>query len=123
MTESSPSTAKAEDFSLVLGGPLFQLFRRAHLSGDGLELVRRRILVGLSPGYPCCSCRWSTARPWARSSPPSCWTSTPSALPGRAAAADLGGTHRSSARMQVVVGQFVTQGLVTEGSDRASMPP
>jgi len=33
------------DFSLVLGGPLFQLIRRAHLSGDALELLRRRILV------------------------------------------------------------------------------
>jgi hypothetical protein len=33
------------DFSLVLGGPLFQLYRRAHLSGDALELLRRRILV------------------------------------------------------------------------------
>jgi hypothetical protein len=36
---------KAPDFSLVLGGPLFQLFRRAHLSGDTLELLRRRVLV------------------------------------------------------------------------------
>ncbi len=33
------------DFSLVLGGPLYQLFRRAHLSGDTLQLLRRRILV------------------------------------------------------------------------------
>ena len=33
------------DFSLVLGGPLFQLFRRAHLSGDTLELLRRRVLI------------------------------------------------------------------------------
>ena len=33
------------DFSLVLGGPLFQLFRRAHLSGDALDLARRRILL------------------------------------------------------------------------------
>jgi hypothetical protein len=33
------------DFSLVLGGPLFQLFRRTHLSGDTLELLRRRILA------------------------------------------------------------------------------
>lgn len=33
------------DFSLVLGGPLFQLFRRARLSGDGLEFLRRRALV------------------------------------------------------------------------------
>ena len=29
----------------MLGGPLFQVFRRAHLSGDGLELLRRRIVV------------------------------------------------------------------------------
>jgi hypothetical protein len=34
-----------EDFSLVLGGPLFQLLRRTHLSGDALELMRQRILV------------------------------------------------------------------------------
>jgi hypothetical protein len=33
------------DFSLVLGGPLYQLFRRAHLAGDALQLVRRRVLV------------------------------------------------------------------------------
>jgi hypothetical protein len=32
-------------FSLVLGGPLYQLFRSAHLSGTGLELLRRRIVV------------------------------------------------------------------------------
>jgi hypothetical protein len=34
-----------QDFSLVLGGPLFQLMRRAHLSDDALQLVRQRILV------------------------------------------------------------------------------
>jgi hypothetical protein len=33
------------DFSLVLGGPTFQLFRKAHLVGDGLELLQRRLLV------------------------------------------------------------------------------
>jgi hypothetical protein len=36
---------ETQDFSLVLGGPLFQLFRQAHLTGDALELLRRRILV------------------------------------------------------------------------------
>jgi hypothetical protein len=34
-----------QDFSLVLGGPLFQLLRRSHLSGDALQLVRGRIVV------------------------------------------------------------------------------
>src|SRR5258707_14643641 len=33
------------DFSLVLGGPLFQIYRRAHLSGPVLELLWRRVLV------------------------------------------------------------------------------
>jgi hypothetical protein len=33
------------DFSLVLGGPLYQMLRRTHLSGDALELVRRRVVV------------------------------------------------------------------------------
>src|ERR1700733_7660913 len=32
------------DFSLVLGGPLYQMFRRAHLTGPTLELLRRRVL-------------------------------------------------------------------------------
>ena len=35
----------AIDFSLVLGGPLFQLCRRTHLSGDALELLLRRMLA------------------------------------------------------------------------------
>lgn len=33
------------DFSLVLGGPLFQLLRRTHLADDALEMVRQRIVV------------------------------------------------------------------------------
>ena len=37
LTEESP------DFSLVLGGPIFQMLRRSHLSGDALELLHRRI--------------------------------------------------------------------------------
>jgi hypothetical protein len=35
----------AGDFSLVLGGPLFQLLRRAHLTDDALKLVRQRVIV------------------------------------------------------------------------------
>ena len=33
------------DFSLVLGGPIFQLLRRTHLTDDALELVHQRIIV------------------------------------------------------------------------------
>lgn len=34
-----------QDFSLVLGGPFFQLLRRTHLSDDTLRLVRQRIII------------------------------------------------------------------------------
>jgi len=44
MTEAN-SLEKPSDFSLVLGGPIFQLFRRSHLTGDGLELLHRRLLI------------------------------------------------------------------------------
>jgi hypothetical protein len=37
----------SENFSLVLGGPLFQLLRKAHLEGDALELLHRRILASV----------------------------------------------------------------------------
>ena len=72
--ESKPDAAElkshfrgsARDYSLVLGGPLFQLFRKAHLAGDDLELLYRRVLaitgiawlpllllstIGLVPGH------------------------------------------------------------------------
>jgi hypothetical protein len=35
----------AQNFSLVLGGPLFQLLRRIHLSDDALLLLLQRIIV------------------------------------------------------------------------------
>lgn len=38
-------TKEPAEFSLVLGGPLFQFFRRTHLAGDKLQLLPRRILV------------------------------------------------------------------------------
>src|SRR6267142_1090310 len=43
---SAPAILQEQpDFSLVLGGPLFQIFRQAHLSGSALELLRRRVLI------------------------------------------------------------------------------
>ena len=45
VTESAQASPLEEDFSIVIGGPLFQALRRAHLSGDALELIRRRIVV------------------------------------------------------------------------------
>jgi hypothetical protein len=36
---------QAGNFSLVLGGPLYQLLRRAHLSDDALHQARQRVVV------------------------------------------------------------------------------
>ena len=38
-----PADPKRPEFSLVLGGPLYQLYRKAHLSGPALELLKRRV--------------------------------------------------------------------------------
>ncbi len=45
--EQSPPAASltTTDFSLVLGGPLYQLLRRAHLSDDALTLLKRRVVI------------------------------------------------------------------------------
>lgn len=36
---------ESDDFSLVLGGPIYQLFRKTHLAGGDLELLNRRLLL------------------------------------------------------------------------------
>ncbi|HEU4624523.1 MAG TPA: hypothetical protein VFS52_07170 [Steroidobacteraceae bacterium] len=42
---ASTRAAEPHDFSVVLGGPLYQTYRRTHLCGPTLELVVRRIIV------------------------------------------------------------------------------
>jgi len=44
-TFDEPFLKEPPDFSLVLGGPLYQLWRRTHLAGDTRQLLRRRIIV------------------------------------------------------------------------------
>jgi hypothetical protein len=40
-----PLSAPPPDFSLVLGGPLYQLWRGTRLAGDTLQLLHRRVIV------------------------------------------------------------------------------
>jgi hypothetical protein len=40
-----PDNKQTDDFSLVLGGPLFQFLMRARLTTDTLNLVKRRVIV------------------------------------------------------------------------------
>src|SRR5215472_1942858 len=44
-TTSATFLEKMQDFSLVLGGPIFQVLRKVHLSGDHLELQKRRLIA------------------------------------------------------------------------------
>ncbi len=41
---TTPEFKIPDDFSLVQGGPLFQLFIRSHLATSGLDLLKRRIV-------------------------------------------------------------------------------
>lgn len=41
----SPDSKQLDDFSLVLGGPLFQLLIRSRISTDTLALLKRRLIV------------------------------------------------------------------------------
>jgi hypothetical protein len=45
LVPEAPLLKDPGDFSLILGGPLYQLLRRTHLSGDALQLLRRRIIA------------------------------------------------------------------------------
>ncbi len=47
-TRSGATSPSSVDFSLMLGGPLFQLWRRSHLTDDALTLVHRRIVVAVA---------------------------------------------------------------------------
>ena len=44
---SEPSRPAGVPFSLVIGGPLYRLLRRAHLDGDEHELVWRRVILAI----------------------------------------------------------------------------
>jgi hypothetical protein len=45
MTTKPAFLEDSQDFSLVMGGPLFQVLRRSRLIGDHLELLYRRLLT------------------------------------------------------------------------------
>ncbi len=44
-TSDEPFLEEPHDFSLVLGGPLFQLWQRTRLAGDALQMQHRRVFV------------------------------------------------------------------------------
>src|SRR5688572_10995546 len=110
------AAAGLRDFSLVLGGPLFYILRRSWLCGEGLELMRRRIVA-------LCSITWLpllVLAAWERSA----WgaaATLPFLLDAEvhvrflvALPLLLGAELVVHRRMQPVVRQFIERGLVPE---------
>ena len=122
LTAAAPRTgaplSDPYDFSVVLGGPVFQLVRRAHLSGDALELLRRRIgVIALFTWLPLLVLSALGGRAWGN------WSQVPFladvevhvrflfALPLLIAAELV--VHR---RMRPVVRQFLERNLIADAS-------
>ncbi len=106
------------DFSLVLGGPLYQLFRRAHLSGDVLELLTRRaIILSLLAWLPLLALSVWEGHAWGGSVKLPFLHDVDTharlllALPLLVVAELV--VHR---RMRLVVRQFVDRGLIPDGA-------
>jgi hypothetical protein len=110
--------ADPADFSVVLGGPLYQLVRRAHLAGDALELLSRRIAVlSLGAWLPLLALSAIGGRAWGDA------VAVPflkdieahvrflAALPLLIVAELV--VHQ---RMRPVIRQFLDRGLIAEGS-------
>ena len=113
---AEPLGPQPPDFSLILGGPLFQLLRRAHLSGDAADLVwRRMIALAIITWLPLLALSIAEGHAWDDS------VKVPFLLDVDAHARFLLAlpllivaelvVHR---RMRVVVGTFVKRGLVPD---------
>lgn len=68
-TKTPPAAGDASplegDFSIVIGGPLFQALRRAHLTGDALQLVHRRIVAIAAVAWvPLCVLSAADGKAW-----------------------------------------------------------
>ena len=112
---ADPRLKEPPEFSLVLGGPLYQLWRRTRLSGDTLELLRRRIVVSVLLAWvPLLVLSLAEGHAWAGSVTLPFFHDIEMhvrlllALPLLIMAELV--VHR---RMRPVVGQFMTRGLVT----------
>ena len=103
------------DFSLVLGGPLFQLLVRSHLTTPALDLVKRRIVfISLFAWLPLLLLSLVDGKAWGGVGLPFLYDIEMQArflvaLPLLIAAELL--VHQ---RLRLVVGQFIDRNIITE---------
>jgi hypothetical protein len=116
--QSRPEIHERQDFSLVLGGPLYHLMRRVHLSGDELELVRQRLLVALSVLWlPLFALAAMEGQAWGgRSAVPFLWDIEANVRLLVAAPLLIVAELIVHQRMRVVVRQFLDRNLIRESA-------
>ena len=106
-----------DDFSLVLGGPLYQLWRRSRLTGDGLQLIQRRLLVmALVSWAPLLALSFAEGHAWGGVELPFLFDAEVNArflvaLPLLILAEVV--VHQ---RMRLVLRQFVERGLISDAT-------
>jgi hypothetical protein len=115
---NDPLMKEPPDFSLVLGGPLYQIWRRLRLSGDTLQLLGRRVVVlVLLAWVPLLVLSIADGHAWGGSVKPTFLRDIEThvrllfALPLLIVAELL--VHQ---RMRPVVGQFLTAGLIPDAA-------
>lgn len=107
--------SESPEFSLVLGGPLFQLLVRSHLATPALELVKRRIVfITLFAWLPLLLLSVISGRAWSGTGMPFLYDLESQArylvaLPLLIAAELV--VHQ---RLRLVIGQFVERGIISE---------
>ncbi len=113
--ENIHNSNEPPDFSLVLGGPLFQLLLRSHLTSPALTLMKRRVVfVSLFAWLPLLLLSLVAGKAWGGVGLPFLYDLEMQArflvaLPLLIAAELL--VHR---RLRLVVGQFIDRDIITE---------
>ena len=103
------------DFSLVLGGPLFQLLVRSRLTTPVLDLVKRRIVcISLFAWLPLVLLSLVSGRAWGGSGLPFLYDIEMHARFLVALPLLIGAELLVHQRLRLVVGQFIDRDIITE---------
>jgi len=110
------NSQETPDFSLVLGGPLFQLLVRSHLSTPALELATRRIfIISLFAWLPLLLLSLVGGTAWGGVPLPFLFDIEMQVRFLISLPLLIGAELLVHQRLRLVVGQFIERGIITEG--------
>jgi hypothetical protein len=102
------------DFSLILGGPLFQLLVRSHLATPALDLVKRRIIfISLFAWLPLMVLSLVDGKAWGSVGLPFLYDIEMHSRFLMALPLLIGGEILMHQRMRLIVGQFTGRDIIT----------